>query len=359
VKILVYGGAFNPIHKGHINIIECACEYLEIDKLIIVPNKLVHFKSNDNVVSFDRRVDMINLALKDININCDIEISDLEDKQEDTTYTIDLIKLLKDIYVNDKFYFLIGSDHVSKLNQWKDIDLLKKEVEFVVAKREENFVSDEFIVINNEVVTLSSTDIRDNYESTAIEEVDIYIRYYGLYLNDLLKSYLKEKRIIHSNNVATLARKYALKYHLDENKAYVAGMLHDIAKDIPLDKQYELVKNDKVFECHDATVHAFSAVHIVKDVLNIKDEDILEAIKWHTTAYFKMAPLSKLIYCCDMVSADRDYQGVEELRKLLEVDLNECFKQCFLASYDFLLAKNIVISKELVELKENVERNDV
>ena len=359
MKILFYGGAFNPIHRAHLKIMECACEQLNLAKLIIIPNKEVHFKNNDNVAAFNQRVAMIELALKHTTINCAIEISAYEQKQTGKTYTFDLISMFRRAYPTAKFYFLIGSDHVARLKDWYRIEQLKKEVNFVVAKRKPDFTSSEYMVLDNAVMALSSTVIRDSYQSTGLEAVDAYIRYYGLYLNDVLKHYLNTSRIVHSNNVAALAKQYAPRYQIDENKAYVAGMVHDIAKDLPLKKQYDLVKNDLVFECNDATVHAYSGVHIVRDVLGIKDEDILEAIKWHTTAYFKMSPLAKLIYCCDMLSAERSYPEVEMLRLLLPQDLNECFKQCFKASYHFLVAKKTTTSPELKQLLHKIERNEV
>ncbi|MDR3215782.1 MAG: nicotinate (nicotinamide) nucleotide adenylyltransferase [Bacilli bacterium] len=359
MKVLIYGGAFNPIHLAHIKMMEQATKELNVDKLIIVPNKEVHFKNNDNVIAFSKRKMMIEMALEKGEFNCEVVISDIEEKQANKVYTIDLIKMLKKEDSQSKFYFLIGSDHVAKLKDWYEIDNLKKEVTFIVGKRTNDFQSNEFIVINNEVLDYSSTLIRNKYQSSGLIKIDAFIRYYGLYLNEVLKQYLKPSRINHSQNVALLAQKKATLYGIDSNKAYVAGMLHDIGKYLSLDKQYRLVKDDMVFELNDQTIHAYSAVHIVKDELKINDKDILEAIKWHTTGYYEMKPLSKLIYVCDMLSADRHFDGIEQLRECLNKNLDECFKQCFLASVAYLKEKRIVISKELNDLSLKIERDEV
>ncbi|MDF9866684.1 nicotinate-nucleotide adenylyltransferase [Bacilli bacterium PM5-3] len=360
MKILIYGGTFNPVHLAHIENINLACHTFSFDKILIIPNKNGHFKENDELASIEDRLKMVDLALKKLNKNIDVEISRIEIDSENNLYSNDVVDCLINKYKNAEFYFLIGSDQARNIDKWYKIAELKKKVKFIVTKRDENYCDDEFLTINNDIMPYSSTAIRERYATSGIEDVDKYIREHGLYLEIVLKRYLNDKRLQHSINVASLAKEKASKYQIDSSKAYVAGMLHDIGKEINITKQYELIESDdNLFEISDATIHALSGYYIAKNDLGINDEEVLNAIKWHTTAYYEMSDLDKLIYVCDMLSQERDFIGVEKLRDLLDKDLNECFKACFIASYNHLLKKGINISDELNKLKEMIERNEV
>lgn len=358
-NILIYGGSFNPVHIAHLNNIELALKTISFDKVLIVPNYVKHFNEYclDN---YEDRHEMLKLAFKEYPIGIPYEIIDYEIKSQNKIYTFDLIKKLKEEYIDTNFYFLIGSDQALKLDQWYQIEKLKEIVQFIVTKRDyEIFNDDEFIVINNNPLDYSSTLIRNDYQTTGITSVDKYIRSKGLYLEDYVSKRLSKKRYQHSSNVADYAKSLAPKYNIDENKAYIAGMLHDIGKELPLKEQYELASYQvEDFEKNDNVVHAYAAATIACDI-GYCDQDIINAIKWHTSGYFEMSPLAKLIYCTDMLSYERDYPEVKQLRKILDKDLNEGFKQCFLANYVFLISKNIEVSKEYQKLKEKIERNEV
>lgn len=357
MKILVYGSTFNPVHLGHINSLEYACQKNDFDKVIIVPNYQGHFKNNKSVARVEDRLAMLQLALK--NLKIDYELSLLEISQQKKIYTFDLIKQLQKQYPQASFTFLIGSDQAQLLDKWHRIDELVKIIEFMIVKRDQDYINDEYQVLDNQVLDYSSTRIRETYETSGIASVDLYIREQGLYLEELVSNKMKEKRFKHVLNVASLCVATANRYHLDEKKAYIAGMLHDICKEMPLAKQYALVAQRESFEVNDATVHSYAAYYYCLETLQIKDQDVLNAIKKHTSADFMMSDLDKLVYVCDMLSYERDFVGVEDLRKLLESDLNECFKQCFLQSYQYLIIKNVFISEELNKLKEMIERDEV
>jgi nicotinate-nucleotide adenylyltransferase len=357
MNVLLYGGSFNPVHYAHLKNIELGMTKLDIDKILVICDKFPHFKENEYVLDYKTRVKLINIALKEYNFTHLIEVSDIMKDDTEKRYTYEIIKQLKDEYPNDNFYFLIGSDQANNLDKWKNIDELKKLVHFVITKRSnDNITLSDSIVIKNEPLPYSSTLTRKEYASTGINGVDKYIRQNGLYLDELLKKYLSEARIRHSQNVAALAKKYASKYKLNSKKAYIAGMLHDITKEMPLDKQYELVKYDYCFELNDNTVHAYSAVRIVRDQLKIEDFEILEAIMYHTTAFFEMKPLSRLIYVCDMLSVERDFNGVGYLRSLLNKDLNLCYCECVLKSLAYLKEKGIEINKDLKKLDRMIRK---
>lgn len=357
MKILIYGATFNPVHLAHISSIEYAYKKGDFDKLLIVPNYTGHFKENNGIASVDDRLNMLKLALKKLKI--DYELSLIEINQQKKIYTYDLINQLKLIYQDSSFTFLVGSDQAEDFNKWHRFDELNKMIDFMIVKRSKDYKNDNHIVLDNEILDYSSTKIREEYASSGIESVDQYIREHGLYLEQLVSHKIKEKRFNHIKNVARKSQEIAKYYKLDQTKAYIMGMLHDICKEMPLERQYQLVDNRETFEVNDATIHSYAAYYYCLEHLKIKDEIILSAIKKHTCAGFEMGIYDKLLYVCDMLSDEREFEGIEDLRNLLYVDLNECFKQCFIHSFNYLLEKNVKISLDNFKLKEMIERNEV
>jgi nicotinate-nucleotide adenylyltransferase len=112
MKIGIYGGAFNPIHKGHIKIAKHVIEFLALDKLIFVPSFKGPFKKNIELVSGEDRINMIELVLED-----KMEVSPFEINRKGVSYTIDTIKYFKNKYKEDELFLIIGSDNLAKLNK--------------------------------------------------------------------------------------------------------------------------------------------------------------------------------------------------------------------------------------------------
>lgn len=358
MKILIYGGTFNPIHYGHINNIEVACQTFDFDKIMVIPNKIGHFKSEDDLASWQDRLAMIELGLKDLKgVSCPIEINKIELEAKKMIYSIDVIESIKKEYPKAELYFLIGSDQVAKLDYWRKSEKLKTLVTFIVSKRNDRFKSSELLVLNNDVYDVSSSLVRQYYATTLISSVDAYIREKGLYLKNVISHYLNDERVEHSINVAKMAVKYAKKYHIDPDKAYIAAMLHDIAKELPMQIQYSLVEDqDNTFELNNNTVHAYAAAGLIKRDLQIEDPEILSAVSKHTTAAFDMSPLDKLIYVSDMLSEGRDFKGLAKLRRILNKDLDEAFRECFLSSMANLRSRKITIDDNLSKLEEKIRR---
>ena len=131
MKICLFGGSFNPIHKGHIKIAKEAIKQLDLDELIFIPCQKNPFKKDINYASGEDRKKMIELVLED-----KMSISDFEIKRQGISYTIDTVKYFKNKYPNDELYLLIGSDNLLKLSKWKDIDEISNLIQIVVFKRE-------------------------------------------------------------------------------------------------------------------------------------------------------------------------------------------------------------------------------
>ncbi len=138
---------------------------------------------------------------------------------------------------------------------------------------------------------------------------------------EYLKANLSKKRYNHSLNVAQSAVELAKLYGEDEDKALIAGLLHDVAKELPAERQLEYVKQselsvDEVETKAHALFHAIAGAEIAMRVFGIDDMDIILAIRWHTVAAGDMSRLAAIVYLADLISADRDYKDVKRMRKL-------------------------------------------
>lgn len=123
MKIGIFGGTFNPPHKGHARMVEKMTEELELDKVLIIPNKIPTHKRCDDLADNKNRLDMCRMAFK----NPKYEISTMEMDRESDSYTIYTVDELMKKYPNDELYLIIGSDMFLMFHKWyKHKELLEK-----------------------------------------------------------------------------------------------------------------------------------------------------------------------------------------------------------------------------------------
>ncbi|MDD2680314.1 MAG: nicotinate-nucleotide adenylyltransferase [Candidatus Omnitrophica bacterium] len=132
MKIGILGGTFNPVHLGHLILAEEAREKLGLEKIIFVPANLPPHKDNGDIAASSSRLRMLKLAIKG---NKYFAVSDIEIKRQGRSYTIDTLKEFKRKYPADELYFIIGSDLLKYLDDWKDLAEINKMVKFVAATR--------------------------------------------------------------------------------------------------------------------------------------------------------------------------------------------------------------------------------
>ena len=180
----------------------------------------------------------------------------------------------------------------------------------------------------------------------------------------LIKSRLSEKRYIHSVNVAKEAVRLAKKYGADVEKAEIAGILHDITKETSAEEQLQIMlSSDIILSDIERTTpklwHAISGCAYVKSELGIEDEDILNAIHYHTTGRPNMSLLEKVIFVADFTGAERDYEGVDEMRKAANTSLNDAILQGVSFNISDLAKRKMIIHPDTFNLYQEMlaERN--
>ena len=147
-----------------------------------------------------------------------------------------------------------------------------------------------------------------------------------------IRERLSDYRFKHSVNVSKEAVRLAIKYGGDVDKAELAGLLHDVMKDVGKKEQlaimdkYGVALNEVELQAPKLW-HAIAGAVYVNKVLEIRDEDIVNAVRYHTTARAGMTLLEKIIYIADYTSEERDYKGVEKMRKACNVSLEYAMEE--------------------------------
>ena len=115
MDIGIYGGSFDPIHKGHTRLLLTAQKLCGLDKVIVMPDRIPPHKVRDDMASPEDRLAMCRLAF---NEHTDIEVSDWEIKREGKSYSVLTLRHLKKLYPEDRLWFIMGSDMLTSFTQW-------------------------------------------------------------------------------------------------------------------------------------------------------------------------------------------------------------------------------------------------
>lgn len=348
MKTLIFGGAFDPPHREHLNILLEASKAVNFDRVVIVPTFNPPHKE-DSVIDFDTRVALIDKLFKKSGIN--YAVDDIEKQRGDGNYAVEVVSALKEKY-GGELYYLIGGDSLVNIETWHKPELLFPLVTLVVCGRDGYFGLDEkieylknkygakIIKINYVGSGISSTLVRLRLNlglSVDVEGLELIKDKFNKYDGILkqLKSYQSDDLYFHSRAVAYRAVEIARHHRLniDLNKAFLAGLLHDNAKQ-RLSLDGFIVPSDAVGS---PVLHQFLGSMKAKRDFKIEDSEILSAINYHTTGRANMTTLEKLVYCADMLSEDRPC--IENLLKVIMTDFEIGFRSCLASSYFYVLSK--------------------
>ncbi|MCK1996491.1 bis(5'-nucleosyl)-tetraphosphatase (symmetrical) YqeK [Psychrobacillus psychrodurans] len=158
-----------------------------------------------------------------------------------------------------------------------------------------------------------------------------------------MKNRMPEKRFIHTKGVAETAITLAKMYGEDFEKAEIAGILHDSVKYANQKWLRSIIVSEKMnpllLNFNHELWHAPVGSYVARTEFQISDQDILQAIEFHTTGRAGMSKLEKIIYVSDMIEPSRKFSGVELLREKAKVDLEDAMTSCIRHSISFLIEK--------------------
>lgn len=174
MKIGIFGGAFNPVHNGHLNLAETFSEDLRLDKLLFIPTAKPPHKSDDGLLSGEDRVTMLRLAVE----NKPYEISTIEFNRTEKSYTYATLIELKKFYPDSQFYLIIGADQFVHFDKWYRYEDILNMVTLCTSARENEMekqlimdsaerlgIADSFFLSQRPVLRVSSSEIRDKIKN--------------------------------------------------------------------------------------------------------------------------------------------------------------------------------------------------
>lgn len=363
MKIGIYGGTFNPPHLGHVTAARAVFELLKLDRLLVIPAGLPPHKDlPDHSPTAAQRLEMTRLAAEQMGLDGKVEVLDMELSRAGKSYTSDTLAQLKERYPDDELWLLMGTDMFLTLQAWHAPEKILSLAGIAAfgrtgADTEELFSVQRdylyktypqariFTLTIPGVIDVSSTELRQKLaEGTGgallPPAVYGYILRQGLYgtsadlknlsisqLRPVALSYLKHKRIPHVLGTEQEAIRLAERYGADVEKARVAALLHDCTKKLDMDAQLALcdhygIELDELERVSLKLLHSKTGAALARDVFGV-DEEIYNAIWWHTTGHAGMTLLEKIIYLADYIEPSRDFPGVDKLRQVCYKDLNE------------------------------------
>lgn len=176
MKTGVFGGTFNPVHKGHIMLAEYCMDSVGLDRIIMIPTAVPPHKISNNLASENDRLNMCKLACRGKD---NFFVSDIEIKRQGKSYTYETLTQLKEIYPDDHLYTIMGADMFLTLDRWKNPEIIFEKSSIITIPRDEenkheleNFYNKVLkamgassVILPNPVMSVSSTFIRENLDN--------------------------------------------------------------------------------------------------------------------------------------------------------------------------------------------------
>lgn len=339
MKILIYGGSFDPVHKGHLALLSSAIKEIKPNKTYIFTSYHCPYK-NRHATSYAIRKEMAQKVFSTLK---NVVFDDFELKKKRKVYTYETVKYIKKLYPNAQIFVLIGSDCLSTLHKWKHAHYSFKNATFVIGTRGGDVgaykVDFNHHFLKGVFPQFSSTDIRVNTmvhghaPKNILPQVSSAINknlLYGLNCHKFLKLRLKKPRYNHVISVCKEAVLLAKTFGCDIERAALAGLLHDAGKSMSKDEMVAYANKNKIkvqnFKdiCKNAPalLHAEISAHIAHTVFGVQDRGVLNAISRHTLGAKKMSTLDKILMIADMSSRGRRPQDIKKIKVALKKSFN-------------------------------------
>lgn len=392
-RVGIFGGSFNPPHRGHLLAAREQKRLLNLDRVILIPAGIPpHKLLADNSPDSSFRLAMTESLVAELP---GFSVSDIELKREGASYTADTLAAISAAHPEDDLYLLMGTDMFLSFHTWSRPKMICRYATICLATREKLSKKDEREIeeqterlkrdygarverIENRFEEMSSTLIRrmlqfDCAESYLTPGVLDIIKSNGLYgtgenlrnlpFDELCERSLalhKEKRRPHVVGCCETARELAKLWGADPDLAARAGILHDITK--ALDKPAHLALCEKYgtvlrgFEVeNEKLLHSKSGAAVAGGVFG-ECPEVVSAIYWHTTGKADMTQLEKIVYMADYMEPNREFAGVETLRELAWTDLDRAMLFAFQLSVDILEQRGKAVDEHSLQALEFMKK---
>ena len=358
-RIGIMGGTLDPVHMGHIRMALTALEQARLDRVLMLPSGNPPHKAGVTPAADRWRMLTTACAALPEEYASRLEPSRVEMDRTGTIYTVDTLSILKEKYPKAELFYLIGTDTLMELKNWREYGTVLRLTRFLVCPRSSRYTADELSAerdrltmlggriewLDMDVLDVSSTQIRQAIRNgepaphlpAIVQEYAEVCGLYGAITRipeaggwlEKLHTALSAKRFAHTLGVAATARRLALRHGLDVDSAEAAGLLHDCAKCLPLQEMQRIVRSNDLTQDEgllesDALLHAIAGAQVARDDYGVTDPVLLDAIRRHTTGAPGMSKLDMAVWLADAIEPTREpYPGLDELRALADVSLEK------------------------------------
>jgi nicotinate-nucleotide adenylyltransferase len=388
VKLAILGGSFNPVHLGHLFLADTVLSSLHYDRVVMIPAYRSPFKlaAKDMESTSTDRLEMLAAAIVG---DPRLTIDDCEIKREGVSYTVDTLQDIITRYLPDgKPALIIGDDLSADFLKWKDSDKILELADIIVARRLNTAAGDypfPHTRIDNEVMNISSQMVRQridegkDWRSLVPTEARAIIedrRLYGfsgdtpsdeqcgwpmiLHIEAEARMNLTVERFLHSRNTALLAVDMCRRFGLDPCLGYLAGIAHDLGKQLDGKVLMKLAKADgmKITDLEKkkpGLLHGRVAAVLLRERFGIHNKEVLEAVAFHTSGSADMGPLAKVIYIADKVEPSRNVDPDQRKMCCEEDDLDKVFYAILNKTVSWLQSRELVLCDETLRLLEKMK----
>ncbi len=351
MRLLAYGGSFNPPHWGHVKALTAAAEYLHPDRVLVIPaREPPHKQIQPGSPPPEERLRLAELAFAGVP---GAEVTDMELHRTGKSFTSDTLCRLREDFPDGEIYFLMGTDMLLYMENWHDFRRIfslctllvlprnpgeEKEIARQAARLEREYGA-RVAVVPAGPCPAGSTDLRERLgrrEGRELLPETVYQRIirrrlYGArpelaWLRERTEEYLSPSRVPHVRGCEQEAVRLARRWGEDPGEAAQAGILHDITKKMGPAEQLRLCEKygiitDTAEREEPRLLHARTGAYLARDLFGVT-ERVFGAIQWHTTGRPGMTRLEKILYLADYIEPTRDFDGVGALRRLAYEDMD-------------------------------------
>jgi nicotinate-nucleotide adenylyltransferase len=339
VKVAILGGSFNPLHLGHLYLADAVLSNFGYDRVVLIPAYKSPFKLGARAPSPQDRLDMLAASIPN---DPRLVIDDCEIRREGVSYTVDtLADIIRRYRPEGKPGLILGDDLAGDFPKWKDSAKIFAQADIIIARRILSKAGDypyPCQQMRNEVMEISSAQVREliaqgrhwRYLVPAgaraiIEERRLYglpgAGFDGIASPSFIvrmeaeaRRTLSQPRFLHSRQVAVMASDLCWIFGLDAHAGYLAGIVHDIAKHLGEEELIRLAQADgqplsSLERQKPSLLHGRAGASLLREQYGIRDQEILDAVRYHVTGDSRMGKLAKVLYIADKIEVSR--QGVE------------------------------------------------
>ena len=376
-RIGIFGGSFDPIHNGHLHLAEEARCMAKLDQVLFIPTWISPFKQDSDPASCQQRLDMVRIATSS---NPSFAVSDMEIRREAVSYTADTLKRCREMMGEDtRLYFITGTDTFLTIEKWYHAEEILTQYSFIIGSRpgyrEEDLIDviervrerygTDVLKIEIPRLEISSSDIRDSIRIGKSVRYLLpdpllhYIERHRLYLDpaavaslpgeeelpydqidhdidEVIRGRLKATRLAHTYGVVETAVGMAEKFGADPRKARTCALFHDAFREVG------------------NLAHGAVAADYMEEEFSITDEDMLNAVRFHTTGRKGMTVLEKILFLADAIEPNRNYPGVDDLRAMAEYDLDKACLMSLTRTIEYVKSQGQELDPRTQEAAEDL-----